>query len=229
MKRKQILGTLAVSWLLAISVSQAGAQSGGGWTVTWSTTQGGGVSSAGGYVLRGSAGQATAGTASGGGFTLGSGFWQSGPQAPLAVTLASFTAQQDGASILVAWETVSEIDCAGFNLYRGFNDDWSGANLQAFVPSQAPGSAQGFVYDYRDADVEPGPTYRYWLEDVDLSGQGAQHGPVTVTLADPTAVTLAELTANAGAVLALPELMLATALLLALAAALTASRELKRG
>lgn len=136
--------------LLALPATTAMAQSGGGWTVTRSTTQGGGASSAGADPLRGSVGSA-AGTVSGGGYTVRGGFWQPGLQAPLAVTLAGFTARQDGASILVEWQTVSEIDCTGFNLYRGTNDDWAGASLLAFVPSQAPGSAEGFEYNYRDA------------------------------------------------------------------------------
>ena len=203
--------------LLALPATTAMAQSGGGWTVIRSTTQGGGASSAGAYLLRGSVGSA-AGTVSGGGYTVRGGFWQPGLQAPLAVTLAGFTARQDGASILVEWQTVSEIDCTGFNLYRGTNDDWAGASLLAFVPSQAPGSAQGFEYNYRDAEVEPGPTYYYWLEDVDLGGQGTVHGPVTAALAGPTAVTMAVLTTSAGETPVAPVWLLPAMLFAALAA-----------
>ena len=63
------------------------------------------------------------------------------------------------------------------------------------VPSQAPGSTQGFVYTYQDNAVTPGETYWYWLEDVDLSGVTTLHGPVSVVYTAPTAVTLSGLEA----------------------------------
>jgi hypothetical protein len=110
---------------------------------------------------------------------------------PLAVTLAGFSAQQVDGHVLVAWETVSEIDSAGFNLYRGLLDDGSDRALLASVPSQSPGSSQGASYSYVDAAVEPGQTYWYWLEDVDLSGATTLHGPVSAAVNAPTAVRLA--------------------------------------
>jgi len=85
---------------------------------------------------------------------------------PLAVTLASFEAQAQTNSILLTWETVSEIDNAGFNLYRS-NSSAGPGELQAFVPSAAPGSSQGAIYEWTDLDVQPGVTYFYWLEAID--------------------------------------------------------------
>ena len=111
--------------------------------------------------------------------------------APLAVTLASFDAIAEADHILVTWETVSEINNSGFNLYRAVSDDWSSATLLAYVPSQAPGSTQGFAYSFTDDDVLPGQSYWYWLEDIDLSGRPTLHGPITITLLPPTAVTIA--------------------------------------
>lgn len=34
--------------------------------------------------------------------------------------------------------------------------------LLAYLPSQAPGSTQGFTYTYDDLVVQPGQTYWYW-------------------------------------------------------------------
>ncbi|HSN75970.1 MAG TPA: hypothetical protein VL334_12920, partial [Anaerolineae bacterium] len=73
--------------------------------------------------------------------------------APLAVTLASFTAQGGADRVLVAWETVSELDNAGFNLYRSAGATGT-LTLVASAPSQAPGSAQGFAYSFEDLDVQ---------------------------------------------------------------------------
>ncbi|HAM21517.1 MAG TPA: hypothetical protein DCQ04_04440, partial [Actinobacteria bacterium] len=53
----------------------------------------------------------------------------------------------------------------------------------------APGSTQGYSYEWRDANVVSGQTYYYWLEDVDLSGNPTLHGPVSATYQIPTAVS----------------------------------------
>ena len=53
------------------------------------------------------------------------------------MTLAGFDAQQVDGHVLVAWETVSEIDNAGFNLYRNTTPDPVG-DLLAYVPPRHP-------------------------------------------------------------------------------------------
>ncbi|MFZ2362564.1 MAG: ExeM/NucH family extracellular endonuclease [Anaerolineae bacterium] len=113
---------------------------------------------------------------------------------PLAVTLASFDAEPGVDRVTVAWETVSELGNAGFNLYRS-TDPASPQALLAYVPSQAPGGTAGAAYSYDDLDVQPGQTYWYWLEDVSLSGATTLHGPVSATVQAPTAVTLGGLQA----------------------------------
>ena len=119
---------------------------------------------------------------------------------PLAVTLASFDAQAQSGYVLVSWETVSELDNRGFNLYRtGSAADQPGQDdLLVFVPSQAPGAVQGSVYSFEDTTVVAGQTYWYWLEDVDVSGATTLHGPVSVVYQTPTAVGLAEMEAGDG-------------------------------
>jgi uncharacterized repeat protein (TIGR01451 family) len=99
---------------------------------------------------------------------------------PDAVTLASFTAEAQGQVILLAWETASELDLLGFNLYRG--EALGGERIQVndtLIPGQALGSPVGAKYDVVDSAVVPGITYYYWLEDVDVYGMAVQHGPVT--------------------------------------------------
>ena len=118
--------------------------------------------------------------------------------APLAIGLASFDATAQPGAIQINWETVSEIDNAGFNLYRAANDDFESAGLVTYMPSQAPGSAQGFAYSYDDTTGQPGETFWYWLEDVELNGAATLHGPVSATMQTPTAVTLATFGAASG-------------------------------
>ncbi len=138
---------------------------------------------------------------------------------PLAVTLASFAAEAQADQVLVTWETVSELNNAGFNLYRGLAEDGSDRSLLASVPSQAPGSTQGASYSYADSAVSAGQTYWYWLESLDLSGAPTLHGSVSVVFNAPTAVTLGRLEAGTVDGSALPLAGVATVLLVSLVAA----------
>ena len=72
--RLTLFGALLMSLALAAPLK---AQTGGGYDLTWNTTDGGGVSFAtgGGYSLGATIGQPDAGNASGGGYTLSGGFW----------------------------------------------------------------------------------------------------------------------------------------------------------
>lgn len=115
---------------------------------------------------------------------------------PLAVIMASIQATPQDHGVVVSWETISEIDNQGFNLKRSVTVDQPGST-RAFVPSQGPGSSQGFAYQWLDTDVAPGETYFYWLEAVDTSGATTLHGPVSVTFQAPTAVTVAGMQAAA--------------------------------
>jgi hypothetical protein len=118
---------------------------------------------------------------------------------PTAVVLASFDATPQDDHILLAWETVAEIDNLGFDLYRSQDAVGPGEQINPErIPSAAPGSSQGFFYEFRDYGVERGRTYYYWLEDVDTAGNRTRHGPVHAALQVPTAVTLATLNAARG-------------------------------
>ena len=113
---------------------------------------------------------------------------------PSAITLATFTAAEQGDAIVVAWDTASELDNAGFNLYRDTTPGGPGVKLNAdLIASQGPNSAEGFSYSFRDAGaLVPGTTYYYRLEDVSLSGAASAHDPVSVIYGGaPNAVGLA--------------------------------------
>jgi hypothetical protein len=116
---------------------------------------------------------------------------------PLSVLLANFAAEEQSDHVLVTWETVSEASNTGFNLYRSLTADGE-RTLLGYVPSQAPGSTAGAAYSFQDFDVVAGQGYWYVLEDIDLSGATALHGPVSVVFQAPTAVTLNALDADAG-------------------------------
>jgi hypothetical protein len=106
------------------------------------------------------------------------------PPDPTAVTLANLAAAPAGNAIQVNWETASELDSLGFNLYRATSATGPRTRLNAsLIYSQAPGSPLGQAYQFVDAAVRSGVTYYYWLEAVDTAGGSAINGPVSATVA----------------------------------------------
>jgi hypothetical protein len=102
---------------------------------------------------------------------------------PTAVTLAAFDAAPQGGSILISWETGTELDNLGFNLHRSEVADGERVRLNAaLIPSQNSGSPLGASYQFVDETAEAGITYYYWLEAVDLYGVAKVHGPVSAPI-----------------------------------------------
>mgnify|MGYP000889268646 CR=1 FL=1 len=134
---------------------------------------------------------------------------------PTAVTLADFAAIPQNNAVLVTWETAAELDNAGFNLYRSTAADGPYTLLNgALIPPQFPGEVIGGVYEWLDTDVQPGVVYYYKLEDIDVKGTSAFHGPVsTGSMAAPSAVGLRNVRAQATP---FPTLLVGLAVLLGL-------------
>ena len=81
------------------------------------------------------------------------------------------------------WETATELDNRGFNLYRSETAAGPGLQLNdSLIPPQNPGGMFGAVYTWLDKDVPAGVTYYYWLEDVDVHGIATRYGPVSATV-----------------------------------------------
>ena len=93
--------------------------------------------------------------------------------APTAVLLASIKAEANGNAILLTWETVSETDLLGFEVYRADNAEDTPLRINnQIIPAQSPGGISGNIYTYLDINVARGATYYYWLEIVTISGVG---------------------------------------------------------
>jgi len=102
---------------------------------------------------------------------------------PTAITLVSFSAQAGADGVTLAWETGTEIDNAGFNLYRATSADGSYTKVNDALIAAQGDPVSGASYSFADA---PGyGTFYYKLEDVDLYGVSTLHGPVKVTVARP--------------------------------------------
>jgi hypothetical protein len=111
---------------------------------------------------------------------------------PTAVKLARFEATPQDNAIRVTWETASELNNVGFNLYR--SESMAGPYTQlndTLIPPQFPGEVMGGDYEWLDTDLQPGVTYYYKLEDVDVKGMSTFHGPIsTAVMSTPAAVQL---------------------------------------
>ena len=72
------------------------------------------------------------------------------------VELASFAATVHDGAVRVAWETVSEIDAAGFHLYRADGEGGEYVRLNEQVIPARGGPAMGASYEFDDAGVAAG-------------------------------------------------------------------------
>jgi hypothetical protein len=106
---------------------------------------------------------------------------------PTAVELVSFEATGLKKAVLLTWETASEVDNLGFNLYRATSLDGPRTRINdELIPAAIfPGR-----YEYLDTRL-PRRIYYYWLEDLDIYGRTTLHGPVS-------ARTTAKRTTNKG-------------------------------
>lgn len=84
------------------------------------------------------------------------------------------------ATVTVEWSTATELDTAGFHLYRAESADALPQRVtQSLIPSAAD-ALTGGEYQYQDAGLQAGKTYFYWLEDVSAEGATKRHGPIEV-------------------------------------------------
>jgi hypothetical protein len=100
---------------------------------------------------------------------------------PTLIELSSFTARASNGRVKLEWTTESEIENAGFNIYRAevVNGDYIQINDELIAAKGS--SAKGAKYVFTDNIAKNRKTYFYKLEDVDLLGVSTFHGPVSAT------------------------------------------------
>ncbi|MBE2236974.1 MAG: hypothetical protein IAE81_04235 [Caldilineaceae bacterium] len=100
---------------------------------------------------------------------------------PTAVTVVDFQAERHVDGVHLRWETADETLNAGFHVLRSESHEVHGARITTeMIPSQTAGSVGGALYHYIDATPMMATKRFYWLEDVELTGATARHGPVVV-------------------------------------------------
>ncbi|RLC75507.1 MAG: hypothetical protein DRI61_14775 [Chloroflexi bacterium] len=97
-----------------------------------------------------------------------------------AVTLVSFTATPEGQAVVLRWETASEVNMLGFYIRRSDAEGGDYQRISDLIPAE--GDIVGATYQFTDMTVEPGRTYFYTLEAVEVTGATEFYGPVSATV-----------------------------------------------
>ena len=98
---------------------------------------------------------------------------------PTLIVLSSFSAAQQSKDVKITWSTASEINNAGFNIYRAEVENGEYVKINpSLIPAEGS-PTQGATYQFIDEDVQYRKTYFYKLEDIDLNGTSTMQGPVS--------------------------------------------------
>jgi len=89
----------------------------------------------------------------------------------LPVLLSSFTATYGYDSCVLKWTTQTEVNNLGFYIYRSKTKDGEYTKVNKMMIEGAGNSAMPTDYQFADTKVEPGKTYFYYLENVDITGE----------------------------------------------------------
>ena len=110
----------------------------------------------------------------------GSGYWDVVCESTL-IELSSFIATPKSGKIILSWNTASETDNVGFNLYRAESENGEYIQINdSLIPAKGTSTA-GATYEFIDSGLKNRKTYYYKLEDIDVNGVSTFHGPVTAT------------------------------------------------
>lgn len=173
-------GRLLLLLAVLLGAGMARAQDDGVAIEWWLFGGGGGLPDSGEVAILDVLGQPVAGSASSDGLAIESGFLEQSV-IPTAVTLVRFTAARVAGGILLQWETASEIDNLGYDLYRaGGPGDGPRLLNQDLIPAADPGGLAGALYSYLDATASPDLVYDYWLEALAVGGGVTSYGPLAV-------------------------------------------------
>ena len=97
--------------------------------------------------------------------------------------------------VIVEWTTESEVNTAGFNVYRSESAEGPYNKINHQLIPASPDPILGGHYVYTDTNVVAGRVYFYQLEDVELNGASTRHGPIEVVARASGPLALANLAA----------------------------------
>ena len=89
---------------------------------------------------------------------------------PLPVELSRFSAKFVKDKVIINWTTESELDNAGFNIYRSTSQTKDFQRINSKLIQGAGTSGERNTYQFIDKSAKPNVAYYYRIEDVDFSG-----------------------------------------------------------
>jgi len=105
---------------------------------------------------------------------------------PTAVDVLSFSGKLASGTVELSWETASEREVVGFNLYRAKTRDGARKLINSEkISAQNPGADGGAVYTFVDTSAKPGKKYFYWLESISIDNTTKLIGTVKVKVGQP--------------------------------------------
>ena len=107
--------------------------------------------------------------------------WIKTDNVPTVIELSSFTAKASNGRAKLAWVTESEIDNAGFNIWRADAADGEYVKLNEEIIPAKGSETNGAKYFFTDHTAKNRKTYFYKLQDIDVYGTSTFHGPISVT------------------------------------------------
>jgi uncharacterized repeat protein (TIGR01451 family) len=110
---------------------------------------------------------------------------------PTGVDLVFFRAVFDSNRVVLTWQTATEWDLLGFNIYRATSPagpwylDPPRPINESMISPRVPGvTGMGAAYQFIDEDVEPNVTYYYLLEDIHIDfASGEQRSSYSLAVA----------------------------------------------
>jgi hypothetical protein len=105
-----------------------------------------------------------------------------------SVTLTSFTAIPGQGQVLVVWETATEVDNAGFTVFRSTHQNSGFEAISDFIPAMGGGSSSR-EYSFSDTRVTNGTVYFYELIAISNRNESQTFPPVGPIVPGVTAAT----------------------------------------
>ncbi len=109
----------------------------------------------------------------------------------LPVELSSFKAVYDNGQVMITWQTESELNAWGFNIFRSKAKENGYEKINSEIIEASGTTTTPQQYSYTDERVESGQTYFYKLQQVDVDGSNEFYGPVSVSVASAVTQTQA--------------------------------------
>ncbi len=106
-------------------------------------------------------------------------FVQNSADTPLSIILSHFKAISHSDKIELVWETQSEFENLGFEIFRSENDSKNFVKVDSYISNpnlKSEGNiSNNTIYTWFDEKAEFGKTYFYYLRDVEFSGRITDH------------------------------------------------------